>query len=61
MQQTLVWVKTWTAVWVFVALTVAFVAGAVLRPLVRGSAIHPSRALHIIDGVSALAEDGSDR
>src|SRR5215510_11800075 len=55
MQQTLVWVKTWTAVWVLVALAVAFVTGAVLRLLVRRSAIHPSRALHIIESISVLA------
>ena len=55
MQQTLVWVKTWTAVWVLVALTVAFVTGAVLRLLVRRSAIHPTRALHIIESISVLA------
>ena len=55
MQQTLVWVKTWTAVWVLESLTVAFVTGAVLRLLVRRSAIHPTRALHIIESISVLA------
>jgi hypothetical protein len=54
MQQTLVWVKTWTAVWVLVALAVAFATGAVLRLLVRRSAIHPSRALRIIESISVL-------
>src|SRR5262249_9735612 len=54
MQQTLVWVKTWTAVWVLIALAAAFVTGAVLRLLVRRSAIHPSRALHIIKSISVL-------
>src|SRR5262249_35109269 len=34
---------------------VAFVSGAVLRLLVRRSAIHPSRALHIIESISVLA------
>src|SRR5262249_4638878 len=34
---------------------VAFVSGAVLRLLVRRSAIHPSRALHIIESISVVA------
>jgi hypothetical protein len=54
MQQTLVWVKTWTAVWVLAALAAAFVTGVVLRGLVRRSAIHPSRALRIIESISVL-------
>src|SRR5262245_54160447 len=55
MQQTLVWVKTWTAVWVLIALVAAFVTGAVLRVLVRRSAIHPSHALRVIEGISVVA------
>ena len=42
MQQTLVWLKTWTAVWVLIALAAAFATGAVLRMLVRKSTIHAS-------------------
>jgi hypothetical protein len=55
MQQTLVWVKTWTAVWVLIALVAAFVTGEVLRVLVRRSAIHPSHALRVIEGISVVA------
>src|SRR5215831_1056637 len=55
MQQTLVWVKTWTAVWVLIALVAAFVTGAVLRVLVRRSAIHPSHALRVIESISVVA------
>jgi ABC-type sugar transport system permease subunit len=54
MQQTMEWVKTWTVVWVLVALAAAFVTGGVLRLLVKRSSIHPSRALHIIESISVL-------
>ena len=55
MQQTLLWVKTWTAVWVLVALFGAFVTGLVLRVLVRRSALHPSHALRVIESISVVA------
>jgi|GraSoiStandDraft_4_1057263.scaffolds.fasta_scaffold1769699_1 hypothetical protein len=55
MQQTLVWLKTWTAVWVLIALAAAFAAGVVLRMLVRKSTIHASHALRIIESVSVIA------
>ena len=55
MQQTLVWVKTWTTVWVLIALVAAFLTGAVLRVLVRRSAIHPSIALRVIESISVVA------
>ena len=34
MEQTLIWLKTWTAVWVLIALFTAFVVVVVLRALV---------------------------
>jgi hypothetical protein len=55
MQQTLVWLKTWTAVWVLIALAAAFATGAVLRMLVRKSTIHASHALRVIESVSVIA------
>jgi hypothetical protein len=55
MQQTLLWVKTWTAVWVLIALTAAFVIGLILRMLVRKSTIHASHALRVIESVSVIA------
>jgi hypothetical protein len=54
MQQTLIWVKTWTAVWVLIALLAAFITGAVLRMLVRRSALHPSHALRVIESISVV-------
>jgi ABC-type microcin C transport system permease subunit YejB len=54
MQQTLVWLKTWTAVWVLIALVAAFLTGAVLRLLVRRSAIHPLNALRVIESISVV-------
>ena len=55
MQQTLLWVKTWTAVWVIVALGVAFLIGAVSRVLVRRSSIYPAYALRVIESASVIA------
>jgi hypothetical protein len=54
MQQTLVWVKTWTALWVLIAVLAAFITGAVLRLLVRRSALHPSHALRVIESISVI-------
>jgi hypothetical protein len=54
MQQTMLWVKTWTAIWVFIALVAAFLFGAVLRVMVRKSRIHPSHALRLIESVSII-------
>jgi hypothetical protein len=54
MQQTLVWLKTWTAVWVLIVLVAASVVGVVLRVLVRKSSIHPSHALRVIESVSVI-------
>jgi hypothetical protein len=55
MQQTLLWLKTWTAVWVLMALAVIVVAGVVLRVLVRKSALRPSYAVRVIESVSIIA------
>jgi hypothetical protein len=55
MQQTLLWLKTWTAVWVLIALAVIVVAGVVLRVLVRKSALRPSYAVRVIESVSIIA------
>jgi hypothetical protein len=55
MQQTLLWLKTWTAVWVLIALAVVVVAGIVLRVLVRRATIHPSQALRVIETISIVA------
>jgi hypothetical protein len=54
MQQTLLWLKTWTAAWAAVAIAGAFVFGAVLRLLVRSSRIHPSHALRVIESISVV-------
>jgi hypothetical protein len=55
MQQTLLWLKTWTAVWVMLALAAVVLTGLVLRFLVRSSAIRPTHALSVIEGVSIVA------
>ena len=55
MQQTLLWLKTWTAVWVLFALAVVVVAGVVLRVLVRRSTIRPLHAVRVIESVSIVA------
>src|SRR5882757_8898641 len=55
MEQTLVWLKTWTALSVLAALLLAFAMGAVLRVLVRKSTLHPSHAVRLIESVSLIA------
>ncbi len=55
MQQTLVWLKTWTTVWVLIALAVVIIAGMVLRALVRRSALQPMNAVRVIETVSMIA------
>ena len=55
MQQTLLWLKTWTAAWVLIALVMIVVAGVVLRVLVRRSALHPSYAIRVIESISIVA------
>jgi hypothetical protein len=55
MQQTLLWLKTWTVLWVVIALIVAFLTGLVLRALVRKSTIQASHALRLIESVSVVA------
>ena len=55
MEQTLLWLKTWTAVWVLIALAGAFLTGLALRILVRRSSIHPSHALRLIESISVVA------
>jgi hypothetical protein len=55
MQQTLLWLKTWTAFWLLVVLTAAVLAGIVLRVLVKRSAIQPTNALRVIESISIVA------
>ena len=57
MQQTVAWLKTWTAVWVLLVLVAAFVTGLVLRVLVKNSTLHPSHALRVI-GIIAVVIGG---
>jgi hypothetical protein len=54
MQQTLVWLKTWTAFWVLVTLAVVFVTGLLLRTLVRKSTLHPSMAVRVIETIAVV-------
>jgi len=54
-QQTLVWLKTWTLLWVLVALLAAFLVGVGLRFLVSRSTLHPSHALRVIEGIAVVA------
>ena len=55
MQQTLVWLKTWTAVWVLISLFAAFLVGVALRILVRKATLHPAHALRLIESVAIVA------
>lgn len=55
MDQTLVWLKTWTIAWVLIAMAVAFLVGVILRGLVRRSSMHPSHAVRVIESVSVIA------
>jgi len=57
MQQTVAWLKTWTAVWVLLVLVAAFITGLVLRVLVKNSTLHPSHALRVI-GIIAVVVGG---
>jgi hypothetical protein len=54
MEQTLIWLKTWTAAWVLIAAVTAFVVGVVLRVLVRKASLHPSQALRVIESISLV-------
>jgi len=58
MQQTVAWLKTWTAVWVLLVLVAAFIAGLVLRVLVKNSTLHPSHALRVIGIVAVVVGGG---
>jgi hypothetical protein len=55
MDQTLLWLKTWTVVWVLIAMVAALIVGAVLRSLVKSSSIHPAHALRVIESISIIA------
>jgi hypothetical protein len=55
MDQTLLWLKTWTVVWVLIAMVATLIVGAVLRSLVKSSSIHPSHALRVIESISIIA------
>jgi hypothetical protein len=57
MQQTVAWLKTWTAVWVLLVLVAALITGLVLRVLVKNSTLHPSHALRVI-GIIAVVVGG---
>ena len=54
MQQTLLWLKTWTAMWMLIALAGIVVAGVVLRVLVSRSVLRPLHALRVIESVSIV-------
>ena len=58
MQQTVVWLKTWTAAWVLLTLIAAFIVGLVLRALVKNSTLHPLRALRVIQTISVIVGGG---
>ena len=58
MHETLLWLKTWTAVWALLALAVTFGIGLMLRSLVRNSTLHPSIAARIIEGIAIVLGGG---
>jgi hypothetical protein len=58
MQQTVLWLQTWTAVIVLLVLAAAFMAGLVLRGLVKRSTLHPSHALRVIRSVAVVVGGG---
>ena len=58
MQQTVLWLKTWTAVWVLFTLAAAFIGGIVLRVLVKNSTLHPSHALRVIGIIAVIVGGG---
>jgi hypothetical protein len=58
MQQTVLWLQTWTASVVLIVLAVAFFTGLILRLLVRRSTLHPSHALRVIRSVAIIVGGG---
>jgi hypothetical protein len=58
MQQTVLWLQTWTAALVLLVLAAAFITGLVLRRLVRKSTLHPSHALGVIRSVGVILGGG---
>lgn len=58
MQQTVLWLQTWTAALVFMVLATTFIVGLVLRLLVRRSTLHPSHALRVIRAVAIIVGGG---
>jgi hypothetical protein len=58
MQQTVLWLQTWTAVIVLLVLGATFVTGVVLRVLVRNSTLHPSHALRVIRTIAVIVGGG---
>ena len=58
MQQTVLWLKTWTAVWVLFTLAAAFIGGIVLRVLVKNTTLHPSHALRVIGIIAVIVGGG---
>ena len=58
MQETLLWLKTWTAFWLFLTLIVVFLLGLVLRSSVRNSTLPRSWAVRLIETVAVVLGGG---
>ena len=58
MQQTVLWLQTWTAAMVLLVLAAAFIVGLVLRALVKKTTLHPSHALRVIRSVAVIVGGG---
>ena len=58
MQQTVLWLQTWTAGIVLLVLAATFLVGLVLRALVKKSTLHPSHALRVIRGIAIIVGGG---
>jgi hypothetical protein len=58
MQQTVLWLQTWTVLIVLLVLAIAFTVGVVLRSLVKRSTMDPSHALSVIRSVAVIVGGG---
>jgi hypothetical protein len=58
MQQTVLWLQTWTAAMVLLILAAAFIVGLVLRVLVKKTTLHPSHALRVIRTIAVIVGGG---
>jgi hypothetical protein len=58
MQQTVLWLQTWTAAMVLLVLAAAFIVGLVLRVLVKKTTLHPSHALRVIRTIAVIVGGG---